>query len=101
MLLQNCHLGLEFMDELLDTVTTQENAHESFRVWITTEVHPQFPISLLQVSPESHTALLWQKEASDIPSKSELLMFAYFTKCALFPGKILCTNTYPAKIYVT
>ena len=25
------------------------------------------------------TALLWQKEASDIPSKSELLMFSYFT----------------------
>ena len=25
------------------------------------------------------TALLWQKEASDIPSKSELLRFSYFT----------------------
>lgn len=37
------------MDELLETVTTIENSHESFRVWITTEVHPQFPISLLQV----------------------------------------------------
>ncbi|XP_063956179.1 dynein axonemal heavy chain 8-like [Lytechinus pictus] len=49
-MLQNCHLGLEFMDELLDTVTGCENPHESFRVWITTEVHPQFPISLLQSS---------------------------------------------------
>ena len=27
----------------------------------------------------NHSALLWQKEASDIPSKSELLMFSYFT----------------------
>ena len=25
------------------------------------------------------SALLWQKEASDIPSKSELLMFSYVT----------------------
>ncbi|XP_072165822.1 dynein axonemal heavy chain 8-like [Diadema setosum] len=49
-LLQNCHLGLEFMDELLDTVTLQDTAHETFRIWITTEVHPQFPISLLQSS---------------------------------------------------
>ena len=26
-----------------------------------------------------YTALLWQKEASDIPCRSELLMFSYFT----------------------
>lgn len=38
------------MDELLETVTTTENAHETFRIWITTEGHPQFPISLLQAS---------------------------------------------------
>lgn len=49
MLLQNCHLGLDFMDELLDTITEAESMHESCRVWITTEVHPKFPISLLQV----------------------------------------------------
>ena len=49
MLLQNCHLGLDFMDELLDTLTEAETMHESCRVWITTEGHPKFPISLLQV----------------------------------------------------
>ena len=49
MLLQNCHLGLNFMDELLETVTTADSSHEGFRVWITTEAHNQFPISLLQV----------------------------------------------------
>ena len=31
------------------------------------------------VSNANYTALLWQKEASDIPSKSELVMFLYFT----------------------
>ena len=49
-LLQNCHLGLPFMDELMDLVTETESVHEEFRLWITTEVHPQFPINLLQIS---------------------------------------------------
>ena len=45
----------------------------------------------------NNAALIWQKEASDIPSKYELLMFSYFTKCALLPGQILCINNHPAK----
>lgn len=50
MLLQNCHLGLDFMDELLDTVLTAENVDPEFRTWITAEEHPKFPITLLQSS---------------------------------------------------
>ncbi|CBY15208.1 unnamed protein product, partial [Oikopleura dioica] len=49
-LLQNCHLGLNYMDELLDQVSTNQNVHENFRCWITTEPHPKFPINLLQNS---------------------------------------------------
>ncbi|KAJ0065958.1 hypothetical protein NL108_000216 [Boleophthalmus pectinirostris] len=49
-LLQNCHLGLDFMDELMDIVTETEFVHDSFRLWITTEVHKHFPITLLQMS---------------------------------------------------
>uniref|UniRef100_A0A8P4K4W9 AAA+ ATPase domain-containing protein n=1 Tax=Dicentrarchus labrax TaxID=13489 RepID=A0A8P4K4W9_DICLA len=49
-LLQNCHLGLEFMDELLETITTTETMHDTFRVWITTEPHDHFSITLLQSS---------------------------------------------------
>ncbi|XP_040468168.1 dynein heavy chain 8, axonemal [Falco naumanni] len=49
-LLQNCHLGLDFMDELLKMLLTAEIQDETFRVWITTEPHPKFPITLLQIS---------------------------------------------------
>ncbi|KAK4825976.1 hypothetical protein QYF61_003545 [Mycteria americana] len=50
LLLQNCHLGLEFLSELMDTIATTESMSEGFRTWITTEAHPEFPINLLQSS---------------------------------------------------
>lgn len=50
LLLQNCHLGLVFLNELMDTITTTESMSEDFRTWITTEAHPEFPINLLQAS---------------------------------------------------
>ncbi|XP_075210479.1 dynein heavy chain 8, axonemal kl-3 [Lycorma delicatula] len=49
-LLQNCHLGLEYMNELFIALSEAENPHLEFRIWITTEPHPKFPISLLQIS---------------------------------------------------
>lgn len=38
------------MDELMDTIVETENVHEAFRLWMTTEVHKHFPITLLQMS---------------------------------------------------
>ncbi|XP_019735638.1 dynein heavy chain 5, axonemal [Hippocampus comes] len=49
-LLQNCHLGLDFMDELMDIITETDFVHDGFRLWMTTEVHRHFPITLLQMS---------------------------------------------------
>ncbi|KAF5296158.1 hypothetical protein FQA39_LY12612 [Lamprigera yunnana] len=49
-LLQNMHLSLSFASELIIMITDGENIDETFRLWLTTEVHEQFPIALLQMS---------------------------------------------------
>ncbi|XP_049799902.1 dynein axonemal heavy chain 8-like [Schistocerca nitens] len=49
-LLQNCHLGLDYMQELFVNLSEIESCDPNFRCWITTEVHVNFPISLLQIS---------------------------------------------------
>uniref|UniRef100_A0A6P7GBN3 Dynein heavy chain 8, axonemal-like n=1 Tax=Diabrotica virgifera virgifera TaxID=50390 RepID=A0A6P7GBN3_DIAVI len=52
-LLQNCHLSLDYMNEVLVQFLELEkgigSTHPDFRLWITTEVHESFPISLLQI----------------------------------------------------
>lgn len=49
-LLQNCHLGIPFMDELMGLILETEVIHEKFRLWITTDVSSKFPITFLQMS---------------------------------------------------
>jgi len=49
--LNNCHLSLEFMAEMEDTLHPKEKeVHEDFRLWITCEPHPEFPLGLLQMA---------------------------------------------------
>merc|ERR1740117_656216 len=47
-LLQNCHLGIDFMQELLPLI--QNDAHDEFRLWLTTAPSQQFPRALLHGS---------------------------------------------------
>lgn len=48
-LLQNIHLSLPFCSEAMDALIDTEVINDTFRLWMTTEVHQQFPIGLLQV----------------------------------------------------
>jgi dynein heavy chain, axonemal len=49
-LMQNIHLSLPFCAEAMDFLVETDIIHDSFRLWMTTEVHPQFPIGLLQMA---------------------------------------------------
>ncbi|XP_015833540.2 dynein axonemal heavy chain 5 isoform X3 [Tribolium castaneum] len=49
-LLQNVHLSLPFATEVMTVVVDTETIHDDFRIWLTTEVHEQFPIGLLQMA---------------------------------------------------
>jgi dynein heavy chain len=48
--LQNCHLGLGFMNQIEDILTKTNDIDPDFRLWITCEVTNRFPIGLLQMS---------------------------------------------------
>lgn len=50
-LLQNCHLGLGFMSEVEQwLLKLEQDPAPTFRLWISAEPHPRFPIGLLQMS---------------------------------------------------
>jgi dynein heavy chain len=48
-ILQNSHLGIGYMCELEDVIMKTAEIHEDFRLWITCEITPRFPIGLLQL----------------------------------------------------
>ncbi|CAH1389658.1 unnamed protein product [Nezara viridula] len=49
-LLQNIHLSLPFCTEVMDALADADMIDETFRLWMTTEVHTEFPIGLLQMA---------------------------------------------------
>lgn len=49
-MLQNVHLSISFCSEIIDILVETEHIEESFRLWVTTEVHDEFPIGLLQMA---------------------------------------------------
>lgn len=49
-MLQNVHLSISFCSEIIDILVETEHIDDSFRLWVTTEVHDEFPIGLLQMA---------------------------------------------------
>jgi len=49
-MLNNTHLGLNFLAEVESSILKREEVDPDFRLWITSEPHPKFPIGLLQMS---------------------------------------------------
>eukprot|EP00928_Gymnodinium_smaydae_P031098 TRINITY_DN22944_c0_g2_i2.p1 TRINITY_DN22944_c0_g2~~TRINITY_DN22944_c0_g2_i2.p1 ORF type:complete len:3465 (-),score=972.42 TRINITY_DN22944_c0_g2_i2:18-9410(-) len=49
-ILQNSHLGIGYMCELEDVLTKTGEIEEDYRLWITCEITPRFPIGLLQIA---------------------------------------------------
>lgn len=53
-LLQNCHLGLSFIDTIESAMARLKqpdaNCSPDFRLFVTTETNPKFSIGLLQIS---------------------------------------------------
>lgn len=50
LMLQNCHLLLRFTRELEKLLESTGKPSDSFRLWLTTEPTPDFPIGVLQQS---------------------------------------------------
>merc|ERR1712078_714163 len=49
-ILQNCHLGIGYMNEMEDVLTKTAEIEDDFRLWITCEITQSFPIGLLQMA---------------------------------------------------
>ena len=50
-ILNNCHLSLEFMAEMEDILNPKgKEIHDAFRLWITCEPNKEFPLGLLQLA---------------------------------------------------
>lgn len=50
LMLQNAHLLIPFVRYLEKYLEKIENPHPDFRLWITTDASPNFPIGILQKS---------------------------------------------------
>lgn len=71
MFLANCHLSLSWMpnlDKLVEQLQV-EDPHPSFRLWLSSSPHPDFPISILQASIKMTTEppKVWATDSQQRP----------------------------------
>ncbi|CAJ1379392.1 unnamed protein product [Effrenium voratum] len=49
LVLQNCHLGINYMNEVEETIIRMPEIHADYRLWVTCEITSRFPIGLLHL----------------------------------------------------
>lgn len=60
-MLQNCHLLTSFLYELEKVLDRTNVIHQNFRLWLTTEASPSFPIAIIQRSLKGYYILFITK----------------------------------------
>ncbi|XP_021031708.1 dynein heavy chain 2, axonemal [Mus caroli] len=81
--LANCHLSLSWMpnlDKLVEQLQV-EDPHPSFRLWLSSSPHPEFPISILQASIKMTTEPPKGLKAN-MTRLYQLMTEAQFTHCS-------------------
>nr|XP_034361929.1 LOW QUALITY PROTEIN: dynein heavy chain 2, axonemal [Arvicanthis niloticus] len=81
--LANCHLSLSWMpnlDKLVEQLQV-EDPHPSFRLWLSSSPHPDFPISILQASIKMTTEPPKGLKAN-MTRLYQLMTEAQFTRCS-------------------
>lgn len=91
-LLQNVHLSLSFCSEIIDILVETEHVDDTFRLWVTTEVHDEFPIGLLQMAikftnepPQGIRASL--KRSYQVHLRNQYVSFEYLAQQIVYIEK--------------
>ena len=90
-MLQNCHLLVKFLRDLEKKIELISKPHPDFRLWITTESIPDFPIGILQ------RAL---KVVTEPPNGLKLNLRSTFTKIPTATLSVSDHPSYRSLIYV-
>ena len=92
-MLQNCHLLPKWLKTLEKTLDSITNPHKDFRLWLTTDPTPNFPMGILQRSlkvvtePPNGLKLNMRSSYSKVRYQSATVvisvMFQFFLLCLL------------------
>jgi dynein heavy chain len=64
-MLQNCHLLVKWLRELEKVLERISKPHPDFRLWLTTDPTPEFPIGILQRSLK--VTAVWSDACDGMP----------------------------------
>lgn len=90
-MLQNGHLLINFIKKLEKHLEKLENIHPNFRLWLTTDMTPNFPIGILQKS---------LKIVTEAPNGLKLNLRSTFFKLRPETLKVCAHGSYKPLVFV-